>query len=192
MQSIPRFSIVLVLSLVVSCGQENKNAESKLIPFEYTVYDSDFSMAITHQYVLTENTIKIINKAELEGEKDSVLFEANIQSAPALIELSRLNIDSLKKQYKNSGVSDGTQIKIIFKKEDHIKITWVSNFYQPDVGRLIEVINGLVPKRYKIWYDKEQLLKYGAGDDNVAEDSEQDVITEENKIRKEQGLPERK
>lgn len=45
------------------------------------------------------------------------------------------------------------------KKDNRQKQVQLSNFYQPDIGIAIELINKLVPKKHIIWYDKKILMQ---------------------------------
>jgi len=50
-------------------------------------------------------------------------------------------------------------VLVILKKDNKTKKVQLSNYYHPDIGLAIGLINDLTPKNYKIWYDKERLLK---------------------------------
>lgn len=49
-------------------------------------------MAYAIQYILTEKDLKIIFKGELEGEKDSTLFQTALQPNETLNKLSHINL----------------------------------------------------------------------------------------------------
>ncbi|MCW3110354.1 MAG: hypothetical protein JWQ09_4860 [Segetibacter sp.] len=166
-----RLLIILTVLTFVSCGQTNKksgdtnssvdtkNVDLNLKPFELIVYDADYSMAYTLQYILTDKDLKIIFKGELQGEKDSTLFKTTLQPNEALNKLSNINIDSLKESYSNPCIMDGSQVTVKLNKDHKSKTVHLSNYYQTDIGLAIELINSLTPKEYKIWYDKAKLLE---------------------------------
>ena len=131
-----------------------------LKPFEFTIYDSDYSMAYTLQYVLTEKEIKVIFIGQLEDEKSLTRFKKKLRVDETLKAISNINIASLKEYYTNPCIQDGSQLSINFEQNGKNKNVHLSNYYQPDVGQVIEFINNLVPKKYKIWYDKKTLLEY--------------------------------
>lgn len=126
--------------------------------FKIIVCKEDFSMAYGLQYILTDKSLEIIFKAGLKDEKDTSLFNMNLKPQVALSELARVNIDSLKSQYSNPCVMDGSQILFYLAKNGKSKTVYLSNYYQADVGLAIQLINQLVPEKYKIWYDKVELL----------------------------------
>jgi len=163
-----RLSIILTIFILDSynpqivnsfSSERTKNTEFGLKPFEITIYSVDYSMAYTVQYVLTNKNFKIILRGELEGERDSILFRTALQANKTLKRLSHINIDNLHEYYSNPCIRDGSQIMIKLKKGFKNKTIHLSNYYQPDIGLAIELINSLTPKKYKIWYDKKTLLK---------------------------------
>jgi hypothetical protein len=160
--------IITILSLTLSgyaannCLLSNKTIETigyPIKPFELIVLNADYSMAYAVKYVLTEKTLKIIFKGDLEGEKDSILFKSNLETNETLIKISNINIDSLKKYYSNPCIRDGSQVMVKITKGRKSKTVQLDNYYQPDIGLAIELINSLVPEKYKIWYDKATLIK---------------------------------
>ena len=153
-----RIITILTILTLVSCVQKSKN--TKIRPFEIVVYNSDYSMAYSHKYVLTEKDLKIIFKSEIEGEKDSTVFKTDLQSNENLNKLSEINIDSLKEYYSNPCIADGSQIFVKLSKDNKIKTVQLSNYYLADIGLTIELINDLTPEKYRIRYDKTTLLKY--------------------------------
>jgi hypothetical protein len=155
---------ILTITALVSCGSKNQDNVDRpetndLNPFELTITDYDYSMAYGLQYVLTEKDLKIIFKGELEGEKDTILFSTDLQVNETLRTLANLDLDNLKGHYNNPCIDDGSQISVDFKKDNKTKAVYLSNYYQKDIGIAIELINGLTPKKYKIWYDKNELLQ---------------------------------
>ncbi|TAH24789.1 MAG: hypothetical protein EAZ07_08725 [Cytophagales bacterium] len=167
-------TILSFLSLA-SCGQvENKpadstissdNSEIKLIPFELTVEEADYSMSHTLIYVLTEKDLKIISRSDFnivgmqKGENMDTVIEMELKPNAVLQKLSNINLDSLEDGYFNHCIMDGSQITVQQTKGNKSKRIHLSNFYQADIGLLVELINSLTPKEYKIWYDKKELIE---------------------------------
>jgi hypothetical protein len=167
-----RLVLILIISTFVSCGQRSesttnsnlendtiKHSNKNLVPFEIIVYDSDYSMAYSLQYVLTEYGLRIIFKGGLKDEKDSILFKTNLEQTLTLEKLSNINLDSLHDNYRNPCVEDGLQLTVELRKDGKNKAIHLSNYYQEDIGLAIELINSLTPSKYKIWYDKTELLE---------------------------------
>lgn len=160
-----RLIILLLFPTIISCAQVRKRPEAKAQiptskPFELIVYDADYSMAYALQYILTEQDLHIVYKGDLEGEKDTTIFKAHIGGNDAIKKLTNINIDSLKTNYYNTCISDGSQITVKLTKGTKSKRVHLANYYQADIGFAIELINSLVPENYKIWYDKKSLLNY--------------------------------
>jgi hypothetical protein len=107
--------------------------------------------------ILSSKELKIIFKSDLEGEKDSVLFSRTLQPSDTLEKISNINLDSLKEYYTNDCIQDGSQLTITFKINGNDKIVHLSNYYQEDIGKIVNLTNSLVADKYKIWYDKKEL-----------------------------------
>jgi hypothetical protein len=152
-----RIITILIIFIFASCGQTYEN--NKIKPFEIVVYNSDYSMAYSHKYVLTEKDLKIIYKSEIEGEKDSTVFKTDLKPNENLVKLSEINIDSLKAYYSNPCIADGSQIFIKLSKDNKTKTVQLSNYYLAEIGLAIELINDLTPEKYRIRYDKATLLE---------------------------------
>lgn len=128
-------------------------------PFEMTITNSNYSNAYRLAYILSQNELKIIFQRELDGEKDTVIFRKHLRPSQSLLKLTAIRLDSLKSYYANPCVRDGSQIIVMMKKDNRQKQVQLSNFYQPDIGIAIELINKLVPKKQLIWYDKKILMQ---------------------------------
>lgn len=158
-----RILIILITIGLGSCAAKEESygtiEQVQTKPFEIRVTDSDYSMAYGLEYVLTEKDLKIIFKGGLEGEKDSLIYSSKLGANESLNTLSELSIDSLKEYYSNPCINDGSQITVELKKENMSKTVHLSNYYHHEIGLAIEQINKLAPEKYRIWYDKERLLK---------------------------------
>ncbi|MEH6682528.1 MAG: hypothetical protein V7724_18450 [Sediminicola sp.] len=128
-------------------------------PFELTVADYDYSSASSLLYCLTDQKLTITFRGELEGEKDSVLFSTTDLPRSGIRKLSKINIDSLAVLYRNNCIADGDVKVIRFKKGSIYKQVQLNNYYHPLLSPAIEIINGIVPKKHQMYYNKEALLQ---------------------------------
>lgn len=145
---------ILTVFTFASCVQKRN-----IKPFKLTVYSANYSLAYTLKYVLTDHDLQITFKGELEGEKDSTLFRVSLKPSYALQKLSDIDFSGLKEYYQNPCIRDGSQIIVEVEKDSKNNSIQLSKFYQKDIGLAIEIINSSIPEKYKIWYDKTQLLK---------------------------------
>ena len=157
---------LLTISIAIGLGscaaKQDSNdtfVQVQINPFEIKVTDSNYSMAYGLEYVLTEKDLKIIFKSGLEGEKYSLVYSSGLEANESLKALSELSIDSLQEYYSNPCIDDGSQITVELKKENKSKAIHLSNYYHKDIGLAIGLINELAPEKYRIWYDKESLLR---------------------------------
>ena len=140
-------------------GQTISNSKNNdILPFQVAIINSDYAMAYSVQISLTDKQIRILYKSGLEGGKDTLLFSKDIQPSDTLKQISEIDLSKLKNRYSNECTEDGSQITVILKKGDLIKTVHLSNYYQDDVGKIISLINSLVPEKYKVWYNKEKLI----------------------------------
>ena len=166
---------ILSFLILFACGQvANKSAndktknvtpENKCIPFELTVEDADYSMSQTFIYKISNNKIEIFSRSDVnivgmrKGQNIDTVFESNLKCNATLKKLSNINLDNLQDTYFNHCIMDGSQVTVKLYKGDKSKKVYLSNYYQSEIGLLIELVNNLTPKKYKIWYDKSTLLK---------------------------------
>jgi hypothetical protein len=145
---------ILTLFAFASCVHR-----SDIKPFKLTLYNSNYSLAYKVKYVLTDHDLQITFEGELEGEKDSTLFRVALKPSYALQTLSNIDFSVLKEHYQNSCIRDGSQMIVEVDNGFNSKSIQLSNFYQKDIGLVIEFINSSTPEKYKIWYNKTLLLK---------------------------------
>lgn len=136
-------------------GKKNSGDSSS---FSVVIVDGFYAEAYSIVTELTDKNLKIIFRSDLEDEKDKTVFYKDLPLSDTLQQISKIDLHELKDYYTNPCVHDGSQVTIIFKKDNTKKVVHVSNFYQEEVGKVIYLINSLVPKKYKIWYDKEELI----------------------------------
>ncbi|MGN6568530.1 MAG: hypothetical protein ACTHJ0_11285 [Flavipsychrobacter sp.] len=155
---------VLLLCMNASFAQKSHakmkvNSHPTVPQYKLVVYAEDYALAYTLEYILTEDSLKIVNKAELVGEKDSMFFQKALSTSPSLKKIVNADMDKLKTNYSTPCVRDGSQVTVIFARGNKSKIVHLSNYYQPDIGSIIELINSLVPQKFTIWYDKKELTE---------------------------------
>lgn len=158
----PTKSILAVLLLLTmwnkSIGQLASTIQTiDIKPFVANILNSDYSMSYGVLVVLTNKDIKIIFKSDVVGERDSVLFYKAILPSDTLRQISEIDLNNLKDYYSNSCIQDGSQITVVLKKGVREKRIHLSNYFQEDIGKLIYLVNSIIPERYRIWYDKGKL-----------------------------------
>ena len=154
------FTLTVLISSVSNLYGQSQNLNHVNSDFEVTLVNSDYSLAYSVYIVLTQKKLDIVFKSGLVGGKDSLLFSTPVQPSDTLQELSNLDISQLKPYYSNDCISDGTQITIDVKKNSVTKTVHLSNYYQEDIGKMIYLMNSLVPDKYRVLYDKKQLKAY--------------------------------
>ena len=160
----PYFLTLKLLTLLIFIsnylvGQTNSDTKNNgIIPFQVVIINSDYAMAYSVQIFLTDKQIKIGYKSGLEGGKDTLLFFKAIQPSDTLKQISEIDLSKLKLRYFNDCIEDGSQITVILKRGNVIKSVHLSNYYQNDIGKIIYLVNSLVPEKYKVWYNKEKLI----------------------------------
>jgi len=158
------YLFLFLAALASACESRSKTETTvsevtEIKPFTLIINDYDYSAAYQLQYRITEKELKITFKSELEGEKDSTLFTKQLKTNDELRKLSGLNLDSLKDNYQNPCVEDGNQILIHLERDNKKKSVHLSNYYHPQISPVIDLMNGLVPERYRIYHNKEELIK---------------------------------
>jgi hypothetical protein len=159
-------TLIVVLSLIsFSCSSNNCIAQTKsddknfdIKPFNASILNSFYAEAYSVQIVLTEKSLKIIFKSDLVGEKDTTVYSKTLQPSDTLEQIGEINLNQLKNYYDNPCIEDGSQVTVVIKKDNKTKAVHVSNYYQEDIGKIIYLVNSLVPSKYRIWYDKERLI----------------------------------
>jgi hypothetical protein len=149
-----RLLSLFLFIMLVGCTQDCKDN------YELTIINYDYSMAYSLKYKMTNDNFNIVFSGELEGEQDSVIYSQKLESRRLIKKLSKLNLESLKENYENPCVLDGTQISIILKRNDENKVIHISNYYKKEIAQSIKLINELVPVQYLINYNKDVLIQY--------------------------------
>jgi len=145
--------ICSVLFITISCN--NKPIET----FELSIVDFDYSLAYSVLYKLTNEKLTITFRGELENEKDSVLYSTIDLPKDKIRQLSNINIDSLSVLYSNVCIRDGDIKSFRFTKNGKTKIVTLENYYHPELSPSIEIINGIVPEKFRMFNNKVELIK---------------------------------
>ena len=148
------FGLMLSFILFITVSCNNKPIE----PFELSVADYNYSLAYSVLYNLTNEKLTITFRGELENEKDSVLYSTTDLPKNEIRKLSKINIDSLNVLYSNACIDDGDMKSFNFNKNGISKTVHLENYYHADLSPAIEIINGIVPEKYKMYFDKENLI----------------------------------
>jgi hypothetical protein len=147
--------LIILFALIFTISCNNKSIE----PFELSITDSDYSLAYSVLYRLSNEKLTIIFQGELENKKDSVLYSTTELPKDKIRELSDIIIDSLNVLYSNNCIDDGDIKSFKFEKNGISKTVTLQNYYHSDLSPTIEIINGIVPEKYKMNFNKERLIK---------------------------------
>jgi hypothetical protein len=131
-----------------------KNMNTK---YSIAVWNYNYSMAYTMYYHIDNDSLVVKRLSGIKEEKDSVLIERKINKDEQKVFidfLSSQKIFTLKNKYSNPLVDDGDRKKIVVRFGSRTKTLEVTNFYQKDIGRLIDIINQTVNKDLYIDYRK--------------------------------------
>ncbi|KAA5827660.1 hypothetical protein FPF71_02125 [Algibacter amylolyticus] len=147
------FKLIFVLIITVSCN--NKPIET----FELSITDHNYSLAYSILYILSNNNLTITFQGDLKNEKDSVLFSTTKLPQNKIRQLSNINIDNLNVMYSNSCIEDGDIKSFRFTKNGKSKHVSLQNYYHKELSPAIEIINKIVPEKFKMHYNKTGLIK---------------------------------
>ncbi|MEK6153871.1 hypothetical protein WIW50_11450 [Flavobacteriaceae bacterium 3-367] len=147
-------ALTFLLCTLITNGCKNEPIE----PFELSVADFNYSMAYSILYRLTNDNLTITYRGELENERDSIIFTTTELPKNKIRELSQIRIDSLSAYYSNDCIADGDIKVLLFKKNDTLKRIQLNNYYHHELSPAIEIINKIVPERFKMYYDKNELM----------------------------------
>lgn len=153
MRNAIRLITSIVLVFTISCNNE------PIEPFELSIADYNYSLAYSVLYNLTNEKLTITFSGELENEKDSILYSTSDLPKRQLKKLSEFNIDSLNTDYTNDCIDDGNIKSFSIKKDSITKTVHLSNYYHPELSPAIELINEIVPEKYQMYYDKDDLIQ---------------------------------
>lgn len=129
----------------------------KNIRYSIKLWNYNYSMAYTMYYHIDNDSLTVKRISGIKEEKDSVLIERKINKQEQQVFiyfLSSKNIFALKNKYSNPLVDDGDRKKIVVQFGSRTKTLEVNNFYQKDIGKLVDIINQIVSKDVYIDYKK--------------------------------------
>ena len=142
----------IFLFLFFSC------TETKIDPFYLSIRDFNYSLAYSVIYELNENELVLKSIGELEGEVPLILYTTKDLPKKNLLTISQIDLDSLNVYYANPCIDDGDIKDLRLKKDGKQKDIRLSNYYHPIMGEAVELINKMVPEKFQIDYDKDELI----------------------------------
>ena len=150
--------LIFALLTILTIACDNKPIE----PFELSIADYNYSLAYSILYKLSNENLTILFRGELENEKDSILYSTNDLPKRKIRKLANIKIDSLSIFYSNNCVRDGDVKSFYFKKGGVSKKVQLNNYYHKDLSPTIEIINEIVPEKYRMNYNVERTNKCGS------------------------------
>ncbi len=93
---------------------------------------------------------------------DSIYFSKKLNKNEKVLLTNienRIEVDSLEDSYDNLCIINGLIISFSFESAKFSKEVTVSNYYNETIAYVIGQVNKIVPKKYRIFYDKKILLK---------------------------------
>jgi hypothetical protein len=150
--------MTLSLSILSCGGDENESFEGGdelKREFSVEIYDSDYSQASSRKYRLASSSLQIVLLSGVVGEGDSIVYERLLSKQEKLEVkefVTAFPLTTLQNTYVTPAMSDGDQKVFVFAVGKIKKQVKVANYYQEDLGALINLMNGLVPNEFKISY----------------------------------------
>lgn len=136
--------------------------------FRFWVSDIDKAGYSRTTYSITEDSL-IIKEGPYDFiylaknySKDSVYIKRALTQSEKILLANiehGLEPDTLKESYTNFCIMDGLILSFSFESAKFSKDVTVSNYYNGSIANVVEFINEIAPKKYRIWYDKKVLLK---------------------------------
>ena len=140
------FSILLIVAFIGCQKASNKS-------YLFIITDSDYSLAIAKSYKISSDSITIVLGRGLVNEKDTCVLnrELSLSERQQLSSLAnRFSLDRLQEKYENDLVQDGVRLTFDLTIDGFHKNIGVSNSTEEHLKTLVEVINDLVPTKYKL------------------------------------------
>ncbi|MCK0158943.1 hypothetical protein MWU65_17280 [Cellulophaga sp. F20128] len=153
MRNAMRLIVLFVLFIAVSCS------DKPIEPFELSIADHNQSLKRWVLFKLSNEKLIITFRRELENEKDSVLYSTTEFPKHKIRQLSNINIDSLNVLYASNCLEHGNIRSFRFTKNGKSIPISLENYYHYELSPVIEVINGIVPEKFIMYYDKAELIK---------------------------------
>ncbi len=146
------------------CSQESEEPSHSGVEtsqFRLSLRDTDYSMARTRIYQLTNDQLSI-TVGGIQRDQDRLVFKHKFDSeekAEVVRLLDPIDFEGLKKRYSNDCMDDGSQIVLDFRRDTLERSVHLNNYYLEEVAGIVEFTNSIAPKHLAIWYDRERLLK---------------------------------
>ncbi|MDB5210291.1 MAG: hypothetical protein JWQ30_1118, partial [Sediminibacterium sp.] len=138
--------------------ENNSSFQNNSKPFEISISTKTLVVEGCTLTIVTNNQLSVFQKSYVPGTRDSLLFVRDLSPSDTIQRIEKIRLDKLEKEYANPCIDDGLEITVTSKKGYSTKSVTLANYYQGEVGNLIQLVNSLLPTKYKIWYDKEELL----------------------------------
>ena len=123
------FTALLISSIISCANQDMRKIElfSALPSFDVKIENFDGSLGEARKWHITRDSIKLIFSCDTEGCKNRLMISKSIDSTLAKLyynNLIQIPLYKLKKEYDNTLVSDGLQLRVkvskVYKKEINI------------------------------------------------------------------------
>jgi hypothetical protein len=154
--------IFLTLALVGQLkAQQNSTFEFWISSLDKAAYDRMTYHVTANNIIIKDGPYDFIYFAK-NYKRDKVVFKQTLDSLgkTGFYKIAgAIFSDTLKSQYTNLCIIDGTILHFHFEWNDKEKFTTLSNYYLDKMKPFVDFINKNVPEKYKIYYDKEGLEK---------------------------------
>jgi hypothetical protein len=141
--------IPVFLLLSASCFSQGKIIKPFQLDIEYFTLFSGAKISLTREKIIIIDIMK---------NSDSIAFLRNVNYSDTLQKISEIDIRALNDYYSNFCVDDGISITIKYKRDEYLKTVLLENYYQKEIAKIIYYVNSLIPDKYRIWYDKKELI----------------------------------
>lgn len=144
-------SLLLLLSVFRGFAQEEEDSTRFVLTFSYYNHAELVSRgAMT--YRLTNDYLGI-SRRNLFDKKDNSLYSANIRKAVS-DSIGLLRLDTLPNFYHNDCImsTSGNEYFISIEKGKKEKRIHLHSYYHPQIERLIQIMNTVVPEEYRLHY----------------------------------------
>lgn len=152
------FAMLFALCLsILSCSEskDDKSERGLALEGEFSVvlYDSDYAQALSRMYRLDRISIRIVMTGSVVGESDSVVYDRQLSESEKLRVADFFGdfpLTALQDHYATPAVEDGDQKVFVFAIGNVEKQVQVANYYQNDLGAVVDLLNSLVPDEFRI------------------------------------------
>jgi hypothetical protein len=145
--------IPVVMSFLCACN--SKPIEDCTTPYSIDIWDSNATTGYSVFFQI--NNDSLIVSTFTDGQKNILVAKALTQPDKNSFcnYLTSFNIDTLKDQYLNPSVDDGSREVVILKLGNKKKKIEVANTFQENINGLFDIINKTTgDEKYKIKYSK--------------------------------------